>query len=144
MNKLQRAEQLRRAIQLFAVSLGETEALEVATLYPAYQVGRAYTAGTYLRRGMDRNGDPQLYRVLQDHTSQADWPPESTPALYGAMGQDEEGYPLWSQPGGAHDAYNTGDIVSYGGALYQSTIDGNVWAPDVYPQGWEALEAQGG
>ena len=136
MNKLQRAEQLRRAIQLFAASLDEADALEVATLYPAYQVGRAYTAGTYLRQGADRNGDPQLYRVLQDHTSQEGWPPESTPALYGAMGLDEDGYPLWSQPGGVYDAYNAGDVVSYNGVLYQSLVDGNVWAPNVYPAGW--------
>lgn len=37
---------------------------------------------------------------------------------------------------GAHDAYNTGDIVDYNGTLYQSTIDGNVWSPDAYPAGW--------
>ena len=29
-----------------------------------------------------------------------------------------------------------GDIVSYNGKLYKSTIDGNVWAPDAYPAGW--------
>lgn len=34
---------------------------------------------------------------------------------------------------------NTGDIVSYNGKLYKSTIDANVWAPDAYPAGWEAM-----
>lgn len=46
-------------------------------------------------------------------------------------------YPEWVQPTGSHDAYNTGDIVDYNGTLYRSLIDGNVWAPDAYPQGWE-------
>ena len=49
-------------------------------------------------------------------------------------------YPEWVQPTGAHDAYNTGDIVIYNGTLYKSVIDGNVWAPDAYPQGWEVVE----
>ena len=46
-------------------------------------------------------------------------------------------YPEWVQPTGGHDAYNTGDIVMYNGTAYRSLIDGNVWAPDAYPQGWE-------
>ena len=58
-------------------------------------------------------------------------------ALQGAFGLDDEGYPVWSQPTGAHDAYKTGDIVNYNGTLYKSLIDGNTWAPDAYPQGWE-------
>lgn len=49
-------------------------------------------------------------------------------------------YPEWVQPTGAHDAYNKGDIVSHGGKLYQSTIDGNIWAPDAYPAGWTVYE----
>lgn len=49
-------------------------------------------------------------------------------------------YPVWVQPTGAADAYNTGDIVSHNGQLYISTIDGNVWAPDAYPAGWDAYE----
>lgn len=45
-------------------------------------------------------------------------------------------YPEWVQPLGGHDAYKTGDRVTYQGKVYESTIDGNVWAPDVYPAGW--------
>ena len=40
------------------------------------------------------------------------------------------------RPSGAHDAYNLGDRVRYGGKVYESIIDGNVWSPDVYPAGW--------
>lgn len=46
-------------------------------------------------------------------------------------------YPDFVQPTGAHDAYQTGDIVKYNGQLYESTIDNNVWSPDTYPQGWK-------
>lgn len=40
------------------------------------------------------------------------------------------------QPTGAHDAYNIGDKVLYNGKTWESSIDGNVWRPDVYPAGW--------
>ena len=46
-------------------------------------------------------------------------------------------YPDFVQPTGSHDAYNIGDIVNYNGTLYKSLIDGNVYSPDTYPQGWE-------
>lgn len=48
-------------------------------------------------------------------------------------------YPEWTQPNGAHDAFNTGDRVMFNGKLVESTIDGNVWSPEVYPQGWKEV-----
>ncbi len=75
-----------------------------------------------------------------EYTVEDDGQPEpetdATPALYVAIGLDDSGYPVWSQPTGAHDAYNTGDIVTYNGTLYQSLIDGNVNSPEAYPAGW--------
>ena len=48
-------------------------------------------------------------------------------------------YPEWVQPLGGHDAYNVGDRVTFNGKVYESTITGNVWAPDVYPAGWKEI-----
>ena len=143
MNLLQAAEQLRKAIQLFAATLSEEQALEISTVYPAYEVGKAYSVGEIISYGTNSVGDPQLYRIVQAHTSQEDWTPDATPALYDAFGLDESGYPIWSQPSGAHDAYNTGDIVDYNGTLYISTMDGNVWSPDAYPAGWTVYTPEG-
>lgn len=140
MNRVQAAEQLRRALQMFANTLSEDRALEVPAVFPAWQVGIAYQTGDVVAYGTNSVGDPQLYKVVQAHTSQGIYPPGSgTESLYDALGLDEQGYPVWSQPTGAHDAYNTGDIVNYNGALYRSLIDGNTWAPDAYPDGWEVV-----
>ena len=141
MNRLQAAEQLRKALQIYANTLTEEQAMEVATVYPAWAENVSYKTGDILSYGVNSVGDPQLYKVVQAHTSQSDWTPDATPALYDAFGLNESGYPIWSQPAGAHDAYNTGDIVDYNGMLYQSLIDGNVWSPDAYPQGWEVYHA---
>ena len=139
-NKALAAEQLRRALQLFVQTLDDDAALEVATVFPAYAVGRAYAVGDMYSYGENSTGDPQLYKVVQAHTSQADWTPNETPALYTAIGLTPAGYPIWNRPSGAHDAYNKGDIVSYNEKLYKSLIDGNTWSPDEYPAGWEEYE----
>ena len=139
MNKLQVFEQFGKALQMFVQTLGDEQAMEVACVYPPYQIGKAYKANEMFTFGTNNVGDAQLYRVVQDHTSQEDWLPNATPALYTPIGLTEEGYPVWSQPTGGHDAYNIGDIVDYNGTLYKSLIDGNVYSPDAYPQGWELV-----
>ena len=140
MNKLQAAEQLRKAIQMFAATLTDEQAMQIACVYDVYQVNKSYKVDDLFTYGTNSVGDPQLYRVVQAHTSQADWTPNTTPALYTPIGLDDSGYDIWSKPTGAHDAYNIGDIVNYNGTLYKSKINGNVWSPDEYPAGWELFE----
>lgn len=140
MDKIQCAEQLRRAIQMFAQSLTDDEAMEIATIYPKYALGKSYKTGEMFIYGENSVGDPQLYRVVQDHISQSDWAPDMTPSLYSPIGLTEKGYPVWAQPTGAHDAYNIGDIVDYNGILYESLINGNVYSPEAYPAGWKKVE----
>lgn len=140
MNRLLAAEQLRRALQVFASTLSEDQALEIASVYPAWTAQAYYKTGDVISHGTNPVGDPQLYKVAQDHMSQDIFPPgEGTESLYTAFGLDESGYPVWAQPSGAHDAYNTGDVVNYKGTLYRSKIDGNVWAPDVHLSAWEEV-----
>lgn len=140
MNKLQVMEQFGKALQMFCQSLTDEQALEVSTVYPKYEIGKAYKVDEMFTYGTNNVGDPQLYRVVQAHTSQEDWTPDTTHALYTPIGLTEEGYPVWSQPTGSHDAYNTGDIVDYNGTLYKSLIDGNPYSPEAYPAGWEVVE----
>lgn len=139
MNKLQAAEQFRKAMQIYAQTLTDEQAMEIAAVYPSYEVGKLYKVDEMLTYGTNGVGDPQLYRVVQEHTSQIDWIPDSTPALYTPIGLTDDGYPIWSQPTGAHDAYNTGDIVEYNGKMYKSLIDGNVYNPEVYTDVWEII-----
>ena len=127
------------AIQLAkqqAAALSDEEAAQVGALFPEWAAGIAYTAG---ERISDAQGN--LYRVVQDHTSQADWPMDATPALYTPLGvtaEEPDAIPEWRQPTGAHDAYNTGDRVLYQGKVYESTMNGNVWEPGV--TGWIEVE----
>lgn len=127
-----KAKQLRKLIEQLAITLDDETALTGVELFPAWVVGKAYAVNDRTQY----NGT--LYKCVQAHTSQADWTPDATPALWVVVSIDE--YPEWVQPTGAQDAYNTGDIVSYKGKLYRSVIDGNVWSPEAYPAGWETYE----
>ena len=143
MNYITEMLELRKALQFFLATLDvdthSADMMEVPSVFPKYQVGKAYKTKDVFRYGENAVGDAQLYQVLQDHTSAEQWKPDSAASLYKKIGVTKDGYPEWVQPLGASDAYNTGDIVSYNGKLYQSTIDGNVWNPDTYPQGWKSI-----
>ena len=125
-----KAMQLRQLIEQLAVTLDDETALTGVELFPAWVVGKAYA----INDRAQYNGT--LYKCVQAHTSQADWMPSATPALWKTVSLDE--YPEWVQPTGAHDAYNIGDKVTYNGQHYVCTSNANVYAPDVY--GWQ-LEA---
>ena len=125
-----KAKQLRQLIEQLAVTLDDETALTGVELFPAWVVGKAYAVNDRAQY----NGT--LYKCIQAHTSQSDWMPSATPALWKTVSIDE--YPEWVQPTGAHDAYNIGDKVTYNGQHYVCTSNANVYAPDVY--GWQ-LEA---
>ena len=122
-----KAKQLRQLIEQLAVTLDDETALSGVELFPAWAIGKAYAVSDRAQY----NGT--LYKCVQAHTSQSDWMPSATPALWVVVSVDE--YPEWVQPTGAHDAYNVGDKCSYNGKHYICTINGNAYAPDVY--GWE-------
>ena len=124
-----KAKHLRALIEQLAVTLDDETALTGVELFPAWVVGKAYAVGDRAQY----NGT--LYKCIQAHTSQADWMPSATPALWKTVSVDE--YPEWVQPIGAHDAYNIGDKVTYNGQHYVCTSNANVYAPDVY--GWDLI-----
>lgn len=76
-----------------------------------------------------------VYEVVQAHTTQAEWAPDTTPALWNVRRVTSGETPdPWVQPAGAHDAYGIGDRVTHNGQTWESTHDNNVWEPDVF--GW--------
>lgn len=69
------------------------------------------------------------------------------PGVYGwkevdeSSGEDKpvEEFPKWVQPTGQHDAYMTGDKVTFNSRHYESVIDYNTWSPEAYPAGWKEV-----
>lgn len=130
MTPQEKARALRPIIEKAAVSLPDEDALEAVELFPKWQTDTAYEKGIRVRYG------DKLYRCEQSHTSQADWTPDQTPALWTEVAEPGE-IPVWKQPTGAQDAYMMGDKVHYPGKddpVYESTMDYNTYSPVTY--GW--------
>ena len=126
-----KAKQLRALIEALSASLSDEAALTGVELFPLWSVGKAYATGDRVQY------EGTLYKCVQGHTSQADWTPPATPALWTAVSLDE--YPAWVQPTGAHDAYSKGDKVTHSGKRWTSDVDNNTWEPGVY--GWTEVTA---
>ena len=136
MNKRSIAHQLRRALEMSAQTLtDESVMMEIPDMYPVWNGDNySYKTGVILGYGVNADGETQLYAVLQDHVSQAEWTPDKAVSLYKPVGFNADGVPVWTQPLGASDAYAAGDTVSHKEKIWVSDVDGNVWEPGVY--GW--------
>ena len=110
--------------------------LELIDLFPEWKVGMSVEVDKRIQH------EGILYRVIQAHTTQVDWLPETVPALFERLSPVEEvdKPQQWKQPTGTHDAYMTGDRMIYTDEkTYESLIDNNVWSPVDYPTGWEEV-----
>ena len=122
---------IRNLIWKAAKSLSDTDALNGIELFPAWETGKTYEIGDRVKY------NSTLYRCEQLHTSQPDWTPDLTPAMWTEVAEPGT-IPVWRQPTGAQDAYRIGDKVHFpdeNGPVYVCTIDYNVYAPGV--AGWE-------
>ena len=110
---------------------------ELKSLVDRWSVDSLYITGDIVTY----NGT--LYTVVQDHTSQSDWVPDSTPSLYKKTNSTTENTDAvlqeFAQPTGAHDSYKNGDKVIFNDKVYESIIDNNVWSPETNPKGWKLI-----
>ena len=132
---------IRTAIRklLPITEMAPEEIADLVALYEPWEVDEAVAVGDI------RSYEDKLYKVVQAHTTQAEWTPPQTPALWTeiappATEDGEEIVPEWKQPTGGHDAYSIGDKVLYDGKVYESVIDANTWSPSDYPAGWRVIE----
>lgn len=127
---IEKARRLRRKIEDLAITMTDEEGLEFVDLFVNWGEGIAYAVGDRVKFG------DTLYKCVQAHTSQNDWTPDLTPALWTRVTVEE--WPEWVQPTGAQDAYMTGDKVTHNEKHWVSTADNNVWEPGVY--GWDEVD----
>lgn len=110
----------------------DNTALRMKSFYPQWAENTVYTVGYKVQY------DGELWRCVQEHTSQADWTPDVAVSLFAkVLIPDEDIILEWEQPNSTNP-YMTGDKVTHNGKTYVSTVDNNVWEPGVY--GWEIVE----
>ena len=96
------------------------------------QIDKAFSQISELKATMEANaiGMSALKDAVEKLGAKIESPVEPT----------KEEYPEYIQPTGAHDCYNTGSKITYKGEKYTCLVDGCVWSPEEYPQGWKKEE----
>ena len=126
------ARKFRKFIEQMSENATDEEALDNILAFPKWEVGKEYVKDERIRY------ENVLYKVLQSHTSQADWTPDVAVSLYVRVSIEE--YPDWVQPTGSHDAYQKGDKVTHLEKHWVSLIDANVYEPsESVPTLWELV-----
>lgn len=128
---LQKAEEIRKAINKFAENQTDETLIDNKAAFRLWSGN-----GLEVKAGEIYLYNDELYRVVQNHTTQNDWTPDKTPALYTKISVEE--FPEWEQPQGAHDAYKIGKKVSHNGKHWINTYDNNTYEPGVY--GWDEIK----
>lgn len=113
--------------------LSDEDALAVAALFPTWasKIGEAVTAGERLWY------DTKLYKVLQPHTVQEDWTPDTAVSLFVEVSVEE--WPPIPEVITAEQAYMAGDKGTWKGQHYICQIDNTVHNPDQYPAAWKLV-----
>lgn len=82
---LGKAKQLRKLIESLAVTLDDATALTGIELFSKWQLSKAYSVGDRVQY------NSTLYRCVQAHTSQNDWTPDATPAMWAVIDKTHAG-----------------------------------------------------
>ena len=129
----QKAEKVVQALVNMRATATDAVALSNPDIYPEWKADRFYVDGERILYS------GTLYKVLQAHTSQADWTPDEAPSLFAeVLIPDSNVIPEWKQPDSTNP-YAKGDKVTHNGKTWESTVDGNVWEPGIY--GWQEVPA---
>ena len=132
-NSKAKMREIVNAIISIRESATDEQALNSIALYPEWKADVSYTVGQRVLY------NSVLYKVLQAHTSQADWTPVNAPSLFArVLIVDENVIPEGVQPDSTNP-YMKGNRVTHNGITYESLIDNNVWEPGVI--GTESLWA---
>lgn len=114
MTPQEKARALRPYIEKASSSLSDEDALEAVELFAVWASGMEYATDQRLRYG------DKLYKVRQDHTSQADWLPDRTPSLYAEVEKPGQGdTPENPIPYGGNMELLEGKYYSEDGAVYR-------------------------
>ena len=117
------ARKIIAAIVKLRESVTDEQALAAQEIYPAWREEVEYAVGIRVLF------EGTLYKVLQTHTSQADWTPSSSPSLFAkVLIPDMDFIPEWERPDSTN-GYAKGDKVVYNGDTWISLTDNNVWEP---------------
>ena len=125
------ALRLRAIVEQAAESLDDqTASTAPALLRKLKQDGKLVSAGTRINWG------GTIKRAAVDLWDTAENTPDAAPALWEDIGY-REGYRIIPETITAGTAFAMDELGWWGGKLYKSLLEANVYTPEQYPAGWE-------
>ena len=125
------ALRLRAIVEQAAASLDD----QTASTAPAL-LRRLRQDGCLIKAGERINWGGTIKRAAVDLWDTSGNTPDAAPALWEGIGY-REGYRIIPETITVGTAFALGELGWWGGTLYRSLLDANVWTPDANPSGWE-------
>lgn len=114
----------------------ETEIASVSTLLRPWEPDTEYAQGDALSH------DGKTWRVSQNHTSQAIYPPGTTESLYYEIQIADDGVIVYRECHGEYDMVRKGELRHFPTAsdpVYRALAD-TAYSPTSVPANWELVE----
>lgn len=127
------ALRLRAIVEQAAASLDDQTASAGAALFP-----RLKQDGALVKAGTRINWNGTLKRAAVDLWDTEGNNPDNAPTLWEDIAY-RDGYRVIPQTITAGTAFAMDECGWWGDTLYRSTISANVWTPEQYSAGWEAV-----
>ena len=129
------ALRLRAIVEQAAASLPDKEASEGAALFP-----RLKGDGSLVSAGTRINWGGVIKRAAVDLWDTDANTPDAAPTLWEDIAY-RQGYRIIPETITAGAAFGLGECGWWGDTLFRSTIAANVYTPEQYTAGWEAVNA---
>lgn len=101
--------------QINTLAVDDQTAYRMRAFYPEWAEGQSYPVGYKLLYG------GELYKVIQAHTSQADWTPDVVPALFTRIDEQHDGSRYDPIPYNGNMELYAGQYYSQLGVTYRCT-----------------------
>lgn len=101
--------------QINTLAVDDQTAYRMREFYPEWAEGQSYAVGYKLLYG------GELYKVIQAHTSQADWTPGAVPALFTRIDEQHDGSRYDPIPYNGNMELYAGQYYSQSGVTYHCT-----------------------
>ena len=133
MSIIDEARKYRDIIEAATSSLEDDKASQAVKLFPALS-----ESGELIKAGTRINWNGQLKRAAVDLWDTAENNPDNAPALWEDIDY-KDGYRIIPETITTGTAFAKDEIGWWKDEMYQSTIDANVFTPEMHPNGWIKL-----
>lgn len=131
---IEKARKLRKMIELASVSLSDKDASTSPELFP-----RMKYDGSLILYKTRINWNGKIKMAAQDLWDTEANNPDNAPSLWTDIAY-RDGYRIIPQVFTAADQFDLGEYGWWNDELYESTMAGNVYTPEQYPNGWKKVE----